>query len=144
MRRLGLLEERCLWPAPHVARRVRGGLETRPHFLFCSGCVWRKGLQVQGWCGSNGKHFFSFLLTLSILSPFFTWSLHILWLCPNARLAPSLDASYPPRSSSSVYWFRPPLLCLGSCTSSVSRPACPSISVCLPRTRGGRTRLLSL
>lgn len=75
MRRLGLLEERCLWPAPHVARRVRGGLETRPHFLFCSGCVWRKGLQVQGWCGSNGKHFFSFLLTLSILSPFFTWSL---------------------------------------------------------------------
>lgn len=69
---------------------------------------------------------------------------HILWLCPNARLAPSLDASYPPRSSSSVYWFRPPLLCLGSCTSSVSRPACPSISVCLPRTRGGRTRLLSL
>lgn len=54
---------------------VGDGLETRPHFLFCSGCVWRKRRQVLGWRGSDGRHFFSFLLTLSTLSPFFAWSL---------------------------------------------------------------------
>lgn len=106
MRRLGLgqesiLEERCLWPAPHMAKGIG---DARPPFPFHSGCVCRKGPQVRGLPGNEGRrHFFSPSLTLNTLSLFLclvSISGHILWFCPMSS-CPSLGVGYtrtPPSS----------------------------------------------
>lgn len=132
-----------------MAKGVGDGLEIRPLFTFCSGCVCRKGPQVRGWPGSEGRrHFFSPLLTLNTLYLFLclvSGSGHILWLCPNVQLPPISWCWVHPCS----FFLLSPgfslfLLQSTRCFSSSGFwPAGLSISVCLPRIHGGRTRRLS-
>lgn len=130
-----------------------GWPETRPSVLFRWLC-WEERTPSLGLDGSEGRRrFFSPVLTLNTL-PFIAWYLSVSLCLSPGRLSGSIQIPVAPNlvvlgtptlslPSLSTGFCLSPLPCPRSWSSSGVWSACPSISLCLPRTHGGRTRLLS-